>query len=113
MRETVRPQEEQKPAAEPAAETPAAPKRKSYPLAATLIGCLLLLASMFSGSDSSGRAADVSNPIAYLMGAMIGGVVLVWGIAWLVTIRHASRGWKWGSLAAIAFVSLLVGATRL
>jgi len=113
MRETVRPQAEPEAVSEPAAEEPAAPQRKSYPLAATLIGCLLLLASMFTETDRSARAADVSSPAAYLLGAMIGGVILIWGIAWLVTIRHASRNWKWGSLAAIAFVSLVVGMTRL
>lgn len=109
MRETVKPVPE--PTPEPAEPSETVAKR-SYPLPATIIICLLPLLALFGGEGREASVTSDAQGMGFVVGWALGGVFL-WGIAWLVTIRHASRGWKWGSLAAVVAVGLLTGLARL
>jgi hypothetical protein len=82
-----------------------------HPVLATLIGAVFLL---LIGANSGARPDPAEfgpDGGAYLAGRIVGGTLagalIVWGIAYLVTIRHASRAAKIGSFVALLFVSLL------
>lgn len=47
--------------------------------------------------------------LPYLLGYVVGGSLLICGLAWAITIRHASRGWQIGSLTAI-FLIMAIGS---
>jgi hypothetical protein len=87
-----------------------------HPVLATLIaGVLLLFAA--AGSTMRPDPGDFGpNGGAYLAGRIVGatlaGALLAWGIAYLVTIRRASRAAKIGSFVALLFVSLLATVVR-
>ncbi len=107
MRETVKP----RPA--PEAPEPEAPKeKKGYPLAATIIVSLLLVLALFGGRDNDAGVSSGAESIGFILGWAFAGVFL-WGIAWAITIRHASRGWKWSSFATVVALGLLTGLARL
>ncbi|MEM8696356.1 MAG: hypothetical protein AAGE05_10085 [Pseudomonadota bacterium] len=109
MRETVRPVPEPAPPPPERAERPA---KTGYPLPATLIVCALLILGLIGGS---GRDADVTpgaESIGFVVGWTISGLIL-WGIAWLITIRHASKAWKWSSFGIVVALGLLTGLARL
>lgn len=82
-----------------------------HPVLATLIGAVFLL---LVGANSPARpnpadfgpdgGAFLASRIA---GGTLAGALIVWGIAYLITIRHASRAAKVGSFLALLFVSLL------
>ena len=110
MTETVRPQEEPQP--EPPAEPGPGPAKKSYPGIALGIILLFFGLALIGGQNSDPGVANSAERTGFVIGWAFGGVIL-WGIAWLITIRHASRGWKWGSLLAIIAVGLLTGLVRL
>ena len=109
MRETVKPIPE--PVAEPS-EAEDAPAKKSYPLPATIIICLLLLLALIGGQGRDAGVTSEAQGIGFVFGWALSGLIL-WGIAWLITIRHASRGWKWGSFCIVAVVGVLTGLVRL
>ncbi len=109
MRETVKPVPESTPEPGDASDSPA---KRSYPLPATIIICLLPLLALFGGEGRDAGVTSDAQGMGFVLGWALGGVIL-WGIAWLVTIRHASRGWKWGSLAAVVAVGLLTGLVRI
>ncbi len=106
-RETVRPLPKE------AREKPDAPEHKSWPLAATIICCVLVL---FSAIGAQGQArvptGNEAYDAGYLVGSTVGVGIILWGIAWLITIRHASRGWKWGSFAAVMGFAVIGGLAR-
>jgi hypothetical protein len=88
-----------------------------HPLLATLIGCFcLLLTAGMPVRDAALATSDPSEAAAYqvgqIFGAMIVGIIL-WGIAYAMTVRRASRRWKIASLAILVVLSLLVGLYRL
>ena len=88
-----------------------------HPLLATLIGCVcLLLTAGLPVRDAALVTGDPSEAAAYkagqIVGAMIVGII-VWAIAYAVTLRRASPRWKFGSLAILVVLSLLVGLYRL
>ncbi|MEA3016332.1 MAG: hypothetical protein QOI38_1054 [Sphingomonadales bacterium] len=87
-----------------------------HPVLATLIGGVVLLFVAAGSSMRPDPAEFGPNGGAYLAGRLAGaalaGALIVWGIAYLVTIRRASRAAKIGSFAALLFVSLLATVIR-
>ncbi len=51
--------------------------------------------------------------LPYLLGYVVGGSLLICLLAWAITIRHASRGWKIGSLTAIFLTMALASLSRI
>jgi hypothetical protein len=83
------------------------------PLLATLI-CAGVLALSLAGQgttpmESGGGSAD---SVGYILGGAVFGAIL-WGIAFAITIRKASTGWKAGSLVALAVLGGLVALSHL
>lgn len=111
MTETVRPTPEPEPET-PAETAGAAPAKKSYPMPATVIICLLILLGLVGGRGEDAGVANSAESIGFVMGWALGGATL-WLIAWFITIRHASRAWKWGSFAIVIGVGLLTGLARI
>lgn len=86
---------------------------KSYPALALSIIVMLFLISLAGGLSSGGGApSEAPQRLSFVMGYGLIGAIL-WGIAWLATIRHASRAWKWASLAAAITIGLISGFVRL
>jgi hypothetical protein len=85
-----------------------------HPLVATIVGVvfLLLMAASSRESGASGLQGQAEKLI-YLATSAVVGAAIVWGIAYAITIRKASTGWKIGSLIAIAIASLLSTAIRM
>jgi len=83
-------------------------RKNSYPLAAMIIGSLVILFSV-----GGARAELVDEPIAYALGSGFGAAVVVGGIAWLITLKHASTGWKIGALVTFFIVGTLAGLAKL
>ncbi|MEG3150246.1 hypothetical protein U1769_10130 [Sphingomonas sp. ZT3P38] len=77
----------------------------SHPLVAAIIGSVVILIV--------GVAIPTGSSLFYAVGATFATAVLVGGIAFAITIRHASHGWMVGSLAAIGAVALLAGIAAL
>jgi hypothetical protein len=91
--------------------------RRGHPGIATLVGAvaLLLLAAVPLGAPAhppSGR----EEALAYLAGEIAGAALIsggvVWGIAYAISLRHASRKWKVASLVILAVVASLVSVVR-
>jgi hypothetical protein len=54
--------------------------------------------------------------VAYAVGVALAGAffgAIPWAIAFAITIRKASRGWKLGSLAALAMLGAFVALTKI
>jgi len=87
----------------------AAPGRTGgRPLLATLI-CVGVLALALAGQGTT--RAEPSDDLAFSVGSVFGGAVfgaILWGIAYAITIRKASAGWKAGSLIVLAVLGGLV-----
>lgn len=83
-------------------------RKNSHPLLATVIGSIILLAS--AGSAPSD---DPTNSVAYALGSGFGAVLVVGGIAWFATLRHASDGWKAASLITLFVVGALSGLVKI
>jgi len=88
-----------------------------HPLLATLIGCFLLVLTVGAPvRDAALATSDRSEAAAYQAGQLIGSVligIIVWAIAYALTVRRASPRWKIGSLVILVVLSLLVGLIRL
>ncbi|HEX8654209.1 MAG TPA: hypothetical protein VF693_03170 [Allosphingosinicella sp.] len=87
-----------------------------HPVIATLIGGVFLLL-VGAGSAARPDPGDFGpNGGAYLAGRIVGstlaGALIVWGIAYLITIRRASRAAKIGSFVALLVVSLVATVVR-
>jgi hypothetical protein len=92
--------------------------KSSYPLAATIVASFLLLLMIGVPAGPSGDSpGDADTAFAYRLGEMfggaVGGVLVFWGLAYAITIRHASRRWKIASFAIVGLVSVLVSLVRI
>jgi hypothetical protein len=98
--------------AAPASSPDAPAKAGGRPLIATLI-CVGVLALSLAGQSSTPMVPG-SGP-AFSGGFVIGGAVfgaILWSIAFAITIRKASTGWKAGSLILLAVLGGLVALAR-
>jgi hypothetical protein len=90
-----------------------APRRGGgRPLLATAI-CAGLLLLWLAGRSS---VPTQSRDLAYFSGVAIAGALfgaILWGIAFAITIRKASKGWKAGSLILLALIGASVALTKL
>ncbi|MBC2777712.1 hypothetical protein [Parasphingopyxis marina] len=73
-------------------------------LAAAICAILVLTSTC---TFDAGDLANQQMPIAYMAGRTIGFGAVAWGIAYAITIRKASRGWIFGSLAIVIGASLI------
>ena len=80
-------------------------QKDSFPLAATIVGAIvILIVSVMLNSFASHRHMLVTT-----LGAGTVVALLVWGVAFLVTLRRAPIGWKIGSFFAMVVVGLIAG----
>ena len=96
-------------------EADAAEENGGHPIVATIVGVLflLLMASQGRSEGFGGGPGTQAEKMGYLLGSVIGAAGIVWGIAYAITIRKASTGWKVGSLVVIAIAALLSTAIRM
>lgn len=82
-----------------------------HPLLATIICVVLMFFSLAGGADRHEMHRNGAELVGYIIG---GGVfaAMLWGIAYAITIKRASPGWKAGSLITLILVGLLVGLLR-
>jgi hypothetical protein len=73
-----------------------------HPIIATIIGVVVIFIGV-GGNPRPPAAGD----LAALFGGVTGVALLVWGVAFAITIRHASTGWKIGSFAILWVLCLL------
>ncbi|WP_299328799.1 hypothetical protein [Parasphingopyxis sp.] len=87
-------------------------KPDSYPGFATILCCVaVLFTSCASGPlQPTGNSAE---RMGFIIGSLVGPGLLVWLIAFAITIRHAGTGWKIGSLAIVLTFSVFAGMARL
>ena len=79
---------------------------RCHPIVATLVTCVFLLIT----TSNTNPAVLPSNPAerqGYLVGTILAATFIPWGIAYALTIRKASTGWKIGSLLIIASFAIL------
>ena len=76
--------------------------KDGYPVFALILVFILIAMT----AVASGRI-DTTAGMPYVLGATIGPALLFWGIAYAVTIRHASLAWQIGSFAGVTLVALL------
>jgi hypothetical protein len=98
----------------PAVAPPAAAPGRTggRPLLATAI-CAGMLLLWLAGRTTIPTG---SRDLAYFSGVAIAGGLfgaILWGIAFAVTIRKASKGWKAGSLILLAMIGAFVALTKL
>ena len=62
---------------------------EGHPFLAALIGCAILIAGGYFG-----LAWLPPAPLPVIMGAAMVVAGLLWGIGYLITIRHATANWK-------------------
>jgi hypothetical protein len=80
-------------------------RKDSYPMAATITGAVVILVvSVMIYNFSSHRHMLVTT-----LGAGTVVALLVWAVAFLVTLRRAPIGWKIGSFFAMIVVCLVAG----
>ena len=82
-----------------------------HPLLATVICIILMFFSLIGGAgrhEAHGSGAELAG---YIMGGAVFAAML-WGIAYAITIKRASPGWKIGSLITLIIVGLLVGVLK-
>jgi hypothetical protein len=87
------------------------------PILATVIGSLVVLLTAGGPAGSGASSADPAEAAAYRLGEFVGGALvvalIVWGIAYAITIRRASRRWKIASFVILLLVSTLVSLVRI
>ena len=82
-----------------------------HPLLATVVCIILMFFSLIGGAgrhEAHGSGAELAG---YIMGGAVFAAML-WGIAYAITIRRASPGWKIGSLITLIIVGLLVAVLK-
>ena len=88
------------------------PQAGGHPLAATVIGCVVAMLGLLQNAEPRTIDAAGSGSLAYFAGQVVGGAVMltlvIWGIAYAITVRKASPRWKVASLLIIFVVGLLV-----
>jgi hypothetical protein len=80
----------------------------SFPFSAALAGSVVLVAA---GLFVQPRFAAL--PFWQVLAAALALALLLWGIAFLVTVRHATTAWKIGSLAMLVLVAATTALTGL
>lgn len=75
--------------------------RYGHPVIATLAGAAILILGALLLPRFAGQ-----SPLGMLLGIGAGAALLLWGIGFAVTTRHAPLAWKLGSLAALAAAGL-------
>lgn len=92
--------------------SPAAPaKAGGRPLLATLICVGVLALSLAGQSTTPMEPGGPASSAGFVFGGAVFGAIL-WGIAFAITIRKASTGWKAGSLILLALLGGLVALAR-
>jgi len=90
----------------------AAPGRTGgRPLLATLIGVGILALSLAGQDGARMDSGDSAVSVGFVLGGAVFGAIL-WGIAYAITIRKASTGWKFGSLIVLAVLGGLVALNK-
>lgn len=84
------------------------PVRAGHPLLATIV-CMLLLLLTRCGASGEGCPSSGTSLIGAIVGGALIGLVL-WGIAYAITIRRASPRWKAASLVVLLCVGLWTSA---
>jgi hypothetical protein len=80
-------------------------RKDSFPLVATIVGSIVILVvSVVLNMFASHRHILVTT-----LGAGMIVALLVWGVAFLITLRRAEIGWKIGSFVAMIVVGLVAG----
>jgi len=82
-----------------------------HPVLATAIGAIALILTAFIPHVRA--MVGGQHIVAYLIASTLGGGVIVWLVAFALTIRKSAIGWKIGSLAALLLVSACVTLVRL
>jgi hypothetical protein len=85
---------------------PPRPRRAGRPILATLIGLFFILLPLGSDRLDMPAAYDTAERIGALLGGAVSGII-VWLIAYAVTIRRASRAWALASLLVLATTGLI------
>lgn len=87
------------------------------PIVATVIGSVLVLLSAGVSTGPDATPPDPSLTAAYRLGEILGGAIaatlIVWGIAYAITIRHASQRWKIASFLIILLFASLASMARI
>lgn len=87
-------------------------KSGGHPLVGTL-ACLAVLGMALAGQGSTPVESDGgASDAGYIVGGALFGLIL-WGIAFAITIRKASTRWKLGSLILVMLLGALVAAVDL
>jgi hypothetical protein len=92
--------------------------KRGRPLVATLVGAAALLLLVAVPIGPPGEAPlNPDEAMAYRAGELFGAAVLsagiVWGIAYAITLRFASRKWKIASLIVLGIVATIVSVARI
>jgi hypothetical protein len=88
------------------------PRRRGHPAIATALIALVLLAAAVGSGGAATRIAGLAERLGYIAGGVAFAAIL-WGIAYAITIKHASRPWKIGSFIALALLGTLGPLARL
>lgn len=100
------------------ASPPAKPSRQwkapsgGHPLGATVICCVLVLV-VESVKPPAAPEADTAAQLGFLLGTVAANVFFIWGLAWLITLRHASDAWRERSLVAVVLVAVIAAGSRI
>ena len=90
----------------------AAPGRTGgRPLLATLIGVGILALSLAGQDGTPTGSGDSAVSVGFVLGGALFGAIL-WAVAYAITIRKASNGWKIGSLIVLAVLGGLVALNK-
>lgn len=93
-------------------------EKRGRPGIATAVGAAALLLLLAVPMGPRGRQpADPNEAMGYLAGEIFGSALIsagiVWGIAYWVSLRHASRNWKIVSLVILGIVATVVSVARI
>ncbi len=80
-------------------------RKDSFPLAATAVGAVVVLIVAILINTQVSHRDLFATPLG--VGTLV--ALVVWGIAFLVTIRHAVVGWKIGSFLILLVTGLVAG----
>ncbi|WP_420136830.1 hypothetical protein [Sphingomonas sp.] len=90
----------------------AQPKRRGSPATATAIIAFFLLAAAIGSGGEKTRISGAAERLGYVAGGVVL-AILLWAIAYAITIKHASRPWKIGSFVLLALLGTLAPLARL
>ena len=83
------------------------PRRKTgHPVIATVVAAFVALLGSLPGRGTSLATEGLADRLGYIAGGAVFGVIL-WAIAYAITIRRASRRWKIGSFILLVLLGTL------